>query len=217
MKKDLVEMVFILDRSGSMKGLEADTIGGFNSLVEKQKQQPGDAVISLVLFDDQFEVIHHRRVLKALEPLTSKEYYVRGSTALVDAIGRSIRKIRQIHLALGQDNIPEKTMFVITTDGQENASREFNNLQIKRMVEEFQEKYGWEFLFLGANIDSFSIAADLGILRSRTANFQANKEGINRHYEAVDETIRRFRNHDVNFMNSLDEHLGEDKPKPKKK
>ena len=217
MKKDLVEMVFILDRSGSMKGLEADTIGGFNSLVEKQKQNSGDAVISLVLFDDQFEVIHHRRDLKVLEPLTTKEYYVRGSTALVDAIGRSIRKIRQVHLALGQDNIPEKTIFVITTDGQENASKEFSTLHIKRTIEEFQEKFGWEFLFLGANIDSFRTASDLGIQRNRTANFEANKEGIETHYRAVDETISRFRNHDLKFMESLEDHLGENKVKPKKK
>jgi uncharacterized protein YegL len=216
MKKGLVEMVFILDRSGSMRGLEADTVGGFNSLIEKQKQAPGEALVSLVLFDDQFEVVHHRRVITSLEPLTKDTYYVRGSTALVDAIGRGIEKIKHVHRQLGNDNAPEKTMFIITTDGQENASKQFNSHQLKRLVSEQQEKYGWEFLFLGANIDAFTTAMDLGIKRDRAANFVASEEGIKQKFFAVNESITRFRNDDDLFMDSLKQHLPEDTKKKKK-
>lgn len=193
MKKDLVEMVFILDRSGSMRGLEADTIGGFNGLIEKQKTKPGDAIVSTVLFDDQFEVIHHRRDLKLIEPLTAQQYFVRGSTALIDAIGRSIGKIRHVHEQLGKDNIPEKTIFVITTDGQENASRQFHSVQLKRMVSEMQEKYGWEFLFLGANIDAFATAASYGIRRDRAANYVHDGKGTAKNFEAMEQAIESLR------------------------
>jgi len=216
MKKGLVEMVFILDRSGSMRGIEADTVGGCNSLIEKQKQAPGEALVSLVLFDDQFEVVHHRRVIASLEPLTKDTYYVRGSTALVDAIGRGIEKIKHVHRQLGQDNTPEKTMFVITTDGQENASKQYNSHVIKRLISEQQEKFGWEFLFLGANIDAFTTAMDLGIQRNRAANFEASQEGVKQKFYAVNESITRFRNHDDSFMDSLKQHLPEDTKKKKK-
>jgi uncharacterized protein YegL len=216
MKKGLIELVFILDRSGSMRGLEADTVGGFNSLIEKQKQTPGEALVSLVLFDDQFEVVHHRRKIESLEALTKGTYYVRGSTALVDAVGRGIEKIKHVHEQLGKDNIPEKTMFVITTDGQENASKQFDTHRLKRLISEQQEKNGWEFLFLGANIDSFTTATDLGIQRNRAANFEASEEGVKLKFMAVNETISRFRDDDVMFMESLKEHLPED-PKKKKK
>ena len=216
MKKGLVEMVFILDRSGSMRGLEADTVGGFNSLIEKQKQAPGEALVSLVLFDDQFEVVHHRRVITSLEPLTKDTYYVRGSTALVDAVARGIEKIKHVHRQLGIDNTPEKTMFVITTDGQENASKQYNSHQLKRLISEQQEKFGWEFLFLGANIDSFATAMSLGIQRNRAANFEANEEGIKKKFYAVNETIARFRMNDDKFMESLKTHLPEDDTKKKK-
>jgi uncharacterized protein YegL len=216
MKKGLVEMVFILDRSGSMRGLEADTVGGFNSLIEKQKQAPGEALVSLVLFDDQFEVVHHRRVIAALEPLTKDTYYVRGSTALVDAVARGIEKIKHVHRQLGIDNTPEKTMFVITTDGQENASKQYNSHQLKRLISEQQEKFGWEFLFLGANIDSFATAMSLGIQRNRAANFEANEEGIKKKFYAVNETIARFRMNDDKFMESLKTHLPEEDTKKKK-
>jgi hypothetical protein len=199
-----------------MRGLEADTVGGFNSLIEKQKQAPGEALVSLVLFDDQFEVVHHRRVIASLEPLTKDTYYVRGSTALVDAIGRGIEKIKHVHRQLGNDNTPEKTMFVITTDGQENASKQFNSHQLKRLVSEQQEKYGWEFLFLGANIDAFTTAMDLGIKRDRAANFVASEEGIKQKFFAVNESITRFRNDDDLFMDSLKQHLPEDTKKKKK-
>ena len=216
MKKGLIELVFILDRSGSMRGLEADTVGGFNSLIEKQKQSPGEALVSLVLFDDQFEVVHHRRTIASLEPLTKETYYVRGSTALVDAVGRGIEKIKHVHHQLGKDNIPEKTMFVITTDGQENASKHFSTPELKRLISEQQEKDGWEFLFLGANIDSFSTAMDLGIRRNRAANFEASEEGVKKKFFAVNETISRFRDDDALFMESLREHLPEDSKKKKK-
>ena len=216
MKKGLVEMVFILDRSGSMRGLEADTVGGFNSLIEKQKQTPGEALVSLVLFDDQFEVIHHRRVIASLEPLTKDTYYVRGSTALVDAVARGIEKIKHVHRQLGIDNTPEKTMFVITTDGQENASKQYNTHQLKRLISEQQEKFGWEFLFLGANIDSFATAMSLGIQRNRAANFEASEDGIKKKFYAVNETIARFRMNDDKFMESLKDHLPEDEVKNKK-
>jgi hypothetical protein len=199
-----------------MRGLEADTVGGFNSLIDKQKQAPGEALISLVLFDDQFEVVHHRRVITSLEPLTKDTYYVRGSTALVDAVGRGIEKIKHVHRQLGIDNTPEKTMFVITTDGQENASKQFNSHQLKRLVSEQQEKFGWEFLFLGANIDSFTTAMSLGIQRNRAANFEANEEGIKKKFYAVNETIARFRMNDDKFMESLKTHLPEDDTKKKK-
>ena len=216
MKKGLVEMVFILDRSGSMRGLEADTVGGFNSLIEKQKQTPGEALVSLVLFDDQFEVVHHRRVIASLEPLTKDTYYVRGSTALVDAVARGIEKIKHVHRQLGIDNTPEKTMFVITTDGQENASKQYNTHQLKRLISEQQEKFGWEFLFLGANIDSFATAMSLGIQRNRAANFEASEDGIKKKFYAVNETIARFRMNDDKFMESLKTHLPEDEVKNKK-
>jgi uncharacterized protein YegL len=216
MKKGLVEMVFILDRSGSMRGLEADTVGGFNSLIDKQKQTTGEALVSLVLFDDQFEVVHHRRVIADLEPLTKDTYYVRGSTALVDAVARGIEKIKHVHRQLGIDNTPEKTMFVITTDGQENASKQYNTHQLKRLISEQQEKFGWEFLFLGANIDSFATAMSLGIQRNRAANFEANEEGIKKKFYAVNETIARFRMNDDKFMESLKTHLPEDEVKKKK-
>jgi len=216
MKKGLLEMVFILDRSGSMRGLEADTVGGFNSLIDKQKQTTGEALVSLVLFDDQFEVVHHRRVIADLEPLTKDTYYVRGSTALVDAVARGIEKIKHVHRQLGIDNTPEKTMFVITTDGQENASKQYNTHQLKRLISEQQEKFGWEFLFLGANIDSFATAMSLGIQRNRAANFEANEEGIKKKFYAVNETIARFRMNDDKFMESLKTHLPEDEVKKKK-
>jgi uncharacterized protein YegL len=215
MKKGLVEMVFILDRSGSMRGLEADTVGGFNSLIDKQKQASGEALVSLVLFDDQFEVVHHRRLIASLEPLTKETYYVRGSTALVDAIGRGIEKIKHVHRQLGKDNTPEKTMFIITTDGQENASKQFDSPQLRKLISEQQEKFGWEFLFLGANINAFETAVDLGIQRNRAANFEASEEGIKKKFYAVNETIRRFRDHDERFMDSLKDHLPEKEKKKK--
>ncbi len=217
MKKGLVEFVFILDRSGSMRGLESDTIGGFNSLIEKQRETPGEVLVSLVLFDDQFEVVYHRRDIKAIPALSTKEYFVRGSTALVDAIGRGIRKIVNVYKALGDDNVPEKTVFVITTDGQENASKEFDSHTLKRLVQQQQEKYGWEFMFLGANIDAFATAQNMGFKESRTANVQYSKAGMRSQYDVVERALFRYRNDDKNFADELLEIKGNEEAKDKKK
>ncbi len=217
MKKGLVEFVFILDRSGSMRGLESDTIGGFNSLIEKQRETPGDMLVSLVLFDDQFEVVYHRRDIKAIPALSNKEYFVRGSTALVDAIGRGIRKIVNVYQALGDDNVPEKTVFVITTDGHENASKEFDSHTLKRLVQQQQEKYGWEFMFLGANIDAFATAQNMGFKESRTANVVYSKAGMRSQFEGVEKALFRYRNNDSNFAEELLDIKGNEEAKDKKK
>ena len=193
MKKDLVELVFILDRSGSMRGLEADTIGGFNTMLEKQQKEKGEAVISMVLFDHAFEVLHNRNDIKRVEPLTTAQYTVRGSTAMLDAIGRSILKIRQVHRHLGDDNIPEKTMFIITTDGMENASRDFDYAMIHRLISEAKEKDHWEFLFLGANIDAGATAERMGIRRERAATFVHDDVGIEKNFNALNEAISDVR------------------------
>jgi uncharacterized protein YegL len=217
MKKGLVEFVFILDRSGSMRGLESDTIGGFNALIEKQRETPGDVLVSLVLFDDQFEVVYHRRDIKAIPALSTKEYFVRGSTALVDAIGRGIRKIVNVYKALGDDNVPEKTVFVITTDGQENASKEFDSHTLKRLVQQQQEKYGWEFMFLGANIDAFATAQNMGFKETHTANVQYSKTGMRSQYDVLGRALFRYRNDDKNFADELLEIRGNEEAKDKKK
>jgi uncharacterized protein YegL len=193
MKKDLVELVFILDRSGSMLGLEKDTIGGFNSMLEQQNQTPGEAIVSTVLFDNAFEVLHNRKQLNEIKPMTSKEYFVRGSTALMDAIGRSIVKMASIYKKLKDDEKPEKTVFVITTDGMENASIEFSRSQIKEMIEYQKEKFNWEFIFLGANIDAISTARDFGIHGDRVANYVSDKVGTELNYRVISETISELR------------------------
>ena len=153
MRKGLTEIVFILDRSGSMSGLEADTIGGFNSLITKQKKEEGEAIVSTVLFDDECQVLHDRKKLEQIEPLTDKDYYVRGCTALLDAVGGAIHHVGNVHKYAREEDRPEKTLFIITTDGQENSSRRYTYEKVKHMVERQKEKFGWEFLFLGANID----------------------------------------------------------------
>ena len=163
MKKNLTELVFILDRSGSMQGLESDTIGGFNAMIEKQKKEPGEAFVSTVLFDDQTEVLHDRVALEKIQPITDKEYYVWGCTALLDAIGGAIHHIGNIHKYARSEDVPEHTLFVITTDGIENASRRYSAQRVKAMIQRQKEKYGWEFLFLGANIDAVETAGSLGI------------------------------------------------------
>lgn len=193
MKKDLVELVFILDRSGSMSGLESDTIGGFNSMLDKQKQTPGEAIVSTVLFDDAFEVLHNRKTISEIKPITQEEYFVRGSTALLDAIGRSIVKMVNVYRKLHEDEKPEKTVFIITTDGMENASREFTRSQIKEMIEYQKEKFNWEFIFLGANIDAISTARDYGIREDRVANYHSDKKGTQLNYKVISETISELR------------------------
>ncbi|MBR3071332.1 MAG: VWA domain-containing protein [Fibrobacter sp.] len=184
MKKGLTEIVFILDRSGSMSGLEKDTIGGFNSTIEKQKKETGEAFVSTVLFDDSMDVLHNRIPLANIQPLTDKEYYPRGSTALLDAIGCGIHHIGNVHKYTRNEDRPEKTIFVIITDGYENASRKYTAERVKQMVERQKQKYGWEFIFLGANIDAIETAKRFGICEDRAANFVNDEAGINVMYEA---------------------------------
>ena len=189
MKKGLTELVFILDRSGSMSGLEQDTIGGYNALLKKQKAEPGEAVVTTVLFDDHYDLLHDRINLKGIAPITDKEYFVRGCTALLDAIGRTVDKIANAQLHTAKEERAEKVMFVITTDGMENASREYNHSKIKTMIERQKEKYGWEFLFIGANIDAVETASQFGISADRAANYCADGAGTNVMYEAINETV----------------------------
>jgi len=193
MKKNLTELVFILDRSGSMAGLEKDTIGGFNAMIEKQKAEPGEAVISTVLFDNVSEVIHDRLTLDKVPGLTQKEYYVRGCTALLDAVGGAIHHIGNVHKYAREEDRPEKTLFVITTDGMENASRRYTYDKVRAMIRRQKERYGWEFLFLGANIDAAREAARFGIAADRAANYHADAMGTNVIYEAVSDTVCDFR------------------------
>lgn len=193
MKKDLVELVFILDRSGSMAGLEKETIAGFNRLIQQQKEVQGEALVSTVLFDDRFEVLHNRVSIQKIEHMTSKDYYVRGSTALLDAIGRSILKIRNVHKALEEENKPEKTLFFITTDGMENASVDFNYERVNEYIQLQKEKYGWEFIFIGANIDAIGTAKKFGIDADRAVNYRADKRGTNLNYKVMNETITELR------------------------
>lgn len=185
MNKNLAELVFILDRSGSMQGLEKDTIGGFNSMLEKQQRETGDAFVSTILFDDRVEVLHDRVAVKKVPPMTDQEYYVRGCTALLDAVGGAIRHIGNVHKYARPEDIPAHTLFVITTDGMENASRRYTAPQVKRMIERQKKKYGWEFLFLGANIDAVEAAANLGIGADRAANYRSDSTGTWLNYETV--------------------------------
>ena len=193
MKKNLTEIVLILDRSGSMSGLEGDTIGGFNAMLDKQKKEPGEAYISTVLFDHETQVIYDRLPLDKVPQLTREDYYVRGCTALLDAVGGAIHHIGNVHKYAREEDRPERTLFVITTDGMENASRRYDYQKIKAMISRQKEKYGWEFLFLGANIDAAKEAARFGISADRAANYHADSAGTEVIYEAVSETVRNFR------------------------
>ena len=193
MKKNLTELVFILNRSGSMAGLEADTIGGFNAMTQKQRKEPGEALVSTVLFDNETQVIHDRVPLDKVPALTQKEYYVRGCTALLDAVGGAIHHIGNVHKYAREEDRPEKTLFVITTDGMENASRRYTYDKVKAMIEHQREKYGWEFLFLGANIDAAREAARFGIRADRAANYHADHIGTEVIYEAVSEAVCQVR------------------------
>ena len=195
MKKNLTEIVFILDRSGSMAGLEGDTIGGFNAMIRKQKEEAGEALISTVLFDNFTEVIHDRVDIREIQPLTQKEYYVRGCTALLDAVGKSIQHIANVHKYAREEDRPEKTLFVITTDGMENSSREYDYERVKAKIKQQKEEHGWEFIFLGANIDAAKEAARFGIGADRTANYHADCKGTAVLYEAVSDAVCDFRSH----------------------
>lgn len=191
MKKtnNITELVFILDRSGSMAGLESDTIGGFNSLIEKQKKQEGKCYVSTILFDHETLVLHDRIDLQNVEPLTENDYQVRGCTALIDAIGSSIHHIANIHKYARAEDVPQNTMFVIMTDGMENASKLYSSQKVKEMIEYEKEKYGWEFLFIGANIDAVETAGAFGINADRAVNYHADSQGTSIVYDAVEETI----------------------------
>lgn len=191
--KGLTEIIFILDRSGSMSGLEADTIGGFNSLIAKQKKEEGQAVVSTVLFDDRSEVLHDRVSLDQIKPMTDEDYYVRGCTALLDAVGGAIHHIGNVHKYARPEDRPEKTMVIITTDGMENASKRYNYEKVKTMIERQKEKYGWEFIFLGANIDAVEVAGRFGIGADRAANYHSDEEGTALNYEVLNEAISQVR------------------------
>ena len=193
MKKGLTELIFILDRSGSMSGLGSDTIGGYNAMLEKQKKEPGEAVITTVLFDDKYELLHDRINIRGIEPITEKEYYVRGTTALLDAVGRTIGKIGNVQKHTAEDERAENVMFVITTDGMENASREYSYEKIRWMIEHQKSKYGWEFIFLGANIDAVDTAERFGIGQDRAVNYNADSEGTLLNYEVISETVSNLR------------------------
>ena len=193
MKKNLTEMVFILDKSGSMAGLEADTIGGFNSMIERQKKAEGEAYVSTVLFSNTSRVIHDRVDLRKIEPLTEREYFVGGGTALIDAIGCAIHHIGNVHKYAREEDVPEHTIFVITTDGMENASRLYTSDEVKAMVEREKKLYGWEFLFLGANIDAVETAARFGIAEDRAVTFRNDSAGQRLNYESVSCAVKGFR------------------------
>ena len=193
MKKNLTEIVFILDRSGSMSGLEADTIGGFNSMIAKQKKAGGEALISTVLFDNHSEVIHDRVNIRDIRPMTDEEYSVRGCTALLDAIGGAIHHIGNIHKYARPEDVPEHTMFIITTDGMENASHIYTSNKVKKMIERQKEQYGWEFLFLGANIDAVETARNFGIGEDRAVNYRSDSAGTALNYEVISDAISAVR------------------------
>ncbi len=189
MKKDLTQMVFILDRSGSMSGLENDTIGGYNSLIEKQKKEAGDAVVTTVLFDDKYEMLCDGADIKKVDKMTHDVYYARGCTALMDAIGKTINHVGNRHKYALESEVPQKTMVVIITDGYENASREYSLEKVKSMIERQKQRYGWEFLFLGANIDAVEEAKKFGIEEDRAVTYEADEVGTAMNFDAVSETV----------------------------
>ena len=193
MRENLTEIVFILDRSGSMSGLESDTIGGFNSMIAKQQKEEGEAIVSTVLFDDETDVIHDRVAIGDVKKLTEEDYYVRGCTALLDAVGGAIHHIGNVHKYAREEDRPAKTLFVITTDGLENASRHYSFKDVKKLIKRQQEKYNWEFLFLGANIDAIEVAGNMGISRDRAANYNCDEVGTALNYQVLEAAVTRVR------------------------
>ena len=193
MKQNLTEIVFILDRSGSMSGLESDTVGGFNSMLDKQRKEEGKVLISTVLFDHMTEVLHDRVPLDQVKDLTEEDYTVRGCTALLDAVGGAIHHIGNVHKYARPEDIPQKTLFIITTDGLENASHRYSYDRVQQMIRHEQEKYGWEFLFLGANMDAAKEAARFGIRQEHAVNYRCDCEGTAVNYEAISDAITEAR------------------------
>ena len=191
--KNLTEVVFIIDRSGSMGGLEKDTIGGFNGMLEQQKKNEGDVLVSTVLFDDEREVIHDRVSLTEIKHMTDEQYYVRGCTALLDAFGFAIDHINKVQKKMPESDRPEKTMFIIITDGQENASRHYSAARIREMVTKKKEKKGWEFIFIGANMDAITAAGEIGICPERAVNYCCDARGTRAGYSGMNQAITRFR------------------------
>lgn len=189
MKKGLTELVMILDRSGSMRGLEADTIGGFNSMIDKQKKEKGECLVSAVLFDDRSEVLYDRADIAKVEEMTDGQYFVRGCTALLDAVGGAISHIGNVHKYAREEDVPEKTIFMIITDGMENASRAYSYEKVRRMIEERQEKQHWEFLFVGANIDAIAEASRFGIHASRAANYVHDGDGTALNFDVLSSAV----------------------------
>lgn len=210
MNKNLTEIVYILDRSGSMSGLEKDAIGGYNSFLEKQKKEDGDAVVTTVLFDDKYDMVHDGVDIKKVKPLTNKEYYARGMTALLDAIGRTINYIDAKHKNALDSEVPFKTIVVITTDGYENASREFDSSKVKAMIENQKKELGWEFLFLGANIDAVETAKDFGITQEFAVTYYADEDGTALNFESVSNVVsdvRASRPMAANWKDKIEAHL----------
>ena len=193
MKKNLTEIVFILDKSGSMSGLEADTIGGFNSMLEEQREGAGEVILSTVLFDNKTSVLHDRVDIKSVRKLTRNDYKVGGCTALLDALGSSIRHIERMQRLMPKSIRPEKTMFVITTDGMENSSHRYSYSNVKQMVEQMREKYNWEFIFLGANMDAINVAADIGIRADRATNYHCDAHGTELNYRVLSRAVTSYR------------------------
>ncbi len=218
MKKGLTELVFILDRSGSMGGLESDTIGGFNGMLRKQKKEDGEANVTTVLFDDQIDIIHDRFPIDIVEPLTDEDYYVRGSTALLDAVGSTVKKVENVQKRLPEELRAENIIFVITTDGQENASREYSANMVKKMIEQNQEK-GWQFLFLGANIDAVEEAEKIGIQRTHAASYKNDSKGVRLNYQVAERVLSCMRSSECSveektlkipeFLKPVTQHLKE--------
>ena len=193
MCKGLTEIVFILDRSGSMSGLESDTIGGYNSMLEKQKKEEGEAIFSTVLFDDYSTVLHDRKAINDVNPITEKEYYVRGCTALLDAVGGAIHHIGKVQKALPEEDRPAKTLFIITTDGMENASQKYTYEKVKKMVEKKKAKKGWEFIFLGANIDAIDVASRFGVAANRAVRYENDADGAALNYGVMTQLVSTAR------------------------
>ncbi len=207
MNKNLTELVFILDRSGSMSGLESDTIGGYNAMINKQKKEPGKALVTTVLFDHEYVLLHDRVDLERLKPITHDEYYVCGTTALLDAIGKTIQKMIHVQKRTADEKAGH-VLFVITTDGMENASKEYRYDRIRQMIEHQKNKYNWEFIFLGANMDAISTAQRFGIHKDRATTFNADSEGVSLNYEVISETIsvlRANKNIHENWKDRIDE------------